>query len=55
MTPMCVSPKLNLVDLLNHFQTGTVGHMALVCARPEVGRAALEQGRSLPENAGFMG
>ena len=55
MTPMCVSPKLNLVDLLNLFQTGTVGHMALVCARPDVGRVALEEDRPLPEAAGFMG
>lgn len=54
-TPVCVSPKRNLVDLINMFQTGRGGHMALVCARPEVGNAALGQGDALPESAGLMG
>jgi metal transporter CNNM len=54
-TPMCVSPKINLVDLLNLFQTGRVGHMALVCARPTVGSDALGAGIPLPEAAGLMG
>jgi len=54
-TPVCVSPKKNLVDLINMFQTGRGGHMALVCARPDVGNAAMEQGEALPESAGLMG
>jgi metal transporter CNNM len=54
-TPMCVSPKINLVDLLNLFQTGRVGHLALVCARPTVGSDALSAGITLPEAAGLMG
>jgi metal transporter CNNM len=54
-TPMCVSPKMNLVDLLNYFQTGRVGHLALVCARPKLGQDALNEGRRLPETAGLMG
>ena len=54
-TPACVSPKKNLVDLINMFQTGTGGHMALVCARPDIGNEALEQGKALPASAGLMG
>lgn len=53
--PFCVSPKQNLVDLINMFQSGRGLHMALVCARPEVGNAALEQGDALPPSAGLMG
>jgi metal transporter CNNM len=52
-TPACVSPKKNLVDLINMFQAGK--HMALVCARPGVGNAALEIGEALPPSAGLMG
>ena len=54
-TPMCISPKMNLVDLLNIFQTGKVGHLALVCARPQVATDALQQYEPLPEKAGLMG
>lgn len=53
--PRCVSPKMNLVDLLNLFQTGRLGHLALVCARPNVGQEALEKGLAIPETAGLMG
>jgi metal transporter CNNM len=53
--PMCVSPTINLIDLLNLFQTGTAGHMALVCARPEKARKALGDDQPLPEAAGLMG
>lgn len=53
--PMCVSPKLNLVDLLNMFQTGKSGHLALVCARPDIGENCLLIGEALSERAGFMG
>lgn len=52
-TPACVSPKKNLVDLINMFQAGK--HMALVCARPNIGNAALERGEALPPSAGLMG
>jgi CBS domain containing-hemolysin-like protein len=55
LIPLCVSPKLNLVDLLNLFQKGTVGHMALVCARPQVASDAFAAGIALPEAAGFIG
>lgn len=53
--PMCVSPKLNLVDLLNIFQTGKSGHLALVCARPDIAESCLICGEPLPDHAGFMG
>ena len=54
-TPACVSPKKNLVDLINMFQTGKGGHMALVCARPKVGTEALDRGDAIPASAGLMG
>ena len=54
-TPPCVSPKMNLVDLVNLFQTGQVGHLALVCARPRVGEDVLSAGQPLPSTAGLMG
>jgi len=55
LTPPCVSPKMNLVDLLNIFQTGKHGHFALVCARARVGTEALERGNAVPAAAGFIG
>lgn len=57
--PQCVGPDTNLVDLINLFQTGghssRVGHMALVCAKPEIGNAALEENDAVPVEAGLMG
>ena len=57
--PQCVAPHTNLVDLVNLFQTGgsavRAGHMALVCARPDIGDEALDRGEALPEEAGLMG
>ena len=47
--------QLNLADLLNHFQTGRVGHLALVCARPKLANETLNEGRPLSQQAGFMG
>jgi metal transporter CNNM len=55
LIPPCVSPKMNLIDLVNLFQAGRYGHFALVCARPRVGEAALKEGKALPANAGLMG
>lgn len=52
--PECVSPRMNLIDLLRILQTG--GQlMAFVCARPDVANIALEVNSSLPPEAGFMG
>ena len=55
LTPLCVSPRINLVDLLNLFQTGTVGHLALVCTRPKIAAVSLKAGKAIPEKAGYMG
>ncbi|KAL7532843.1 hypothetical protein ACHAXR_004890 [Thalassiosira sp. AJA248-18] len=57
--PQCVAPDTNLVDLVNLFQTGgcavRAGHMALVCARPDVAHEALERDEAVPNDAGLMG
>jgi metal transporter CNNM len=57
--PQCVPPDINLVDLVNLFQTGgcanRVGHMALVCAMPDIGNAALDKNEPIPQEAGLMG
>lgn len=57
--PRCVAPHTNMIELVNLFQTGgsavRAGHMALVCARPDIANAALDQGQAIPEKAGVMG
>jgi metal transporter CNNM len=57
--PQCVSPDTNLIELVNIFQTGgsavRAGHMALICARPDIANTALEGGEAVPEDAGLMG
>lgn len=57
--PAVVPPSIRLVDLLNLMQKGgggqRGGHLALVCADPKVGIAALEKGLPLPKEAGWMG
>jgi metal transporter CNNM len=59
--PQCVPPTIALVDLLNLLQHGgssakAGGHLALVCARPDLAAAALaEPGGYVPEQAGLMG
>jgi Hemolysins and related proteins containing CBS domains len=53
-TPPCVSPRMNLVDLLQLLQSGG-SLMAFVCARPDVATKAMEEGRAIPSEGGFMG
>lgn len=57
--PHCISPTMNLIDLINLFQTPSSGnkggHMAIVCARPLVAEQALDLGEHIPEKAGTMG
>lgn len=57
--PDCVSPKTNLVDLMHLFQGGRTGcrggHMALVCTKPELAHDALEAGKAIPDDCGFIG
>ena len=59
LIPFCVSPTMNLVDLINVFQGASSrskgGHMAIVCARPLLAEEALARGESIPEQAGVMG
>lgn len=55
LIPPCVSPKMNLVELVNLFQTGRSGHFALVCARPHVANNSLRNGDAVPSAAGVMG
>ena len=55
LIPPCVSPKMNLVDLVNLFQTGRCGHFAIVCARHQIATEALNEGKSIPVTAGVMG
>jgi metal transporter CNNM len=52
--PVTVSPRMNLVDLLQLLRVG--GHlMAFVCARPDLANKALETEQAIPVEAGFMG
>lgn len=53
-SPPCVSPRMNLVDLLHLLQNGG-SLMAFVCARPDVATKAMDEGRSIPPEGGFMG
>jgi len=52
--PPCVSPRMNLVDLLHLLQNGG-SLMAFVCARPDVATKAMDEGRAIPPEGGFMG
>lgn len=54
LIPPYVSPKMNLVQLANLFQTGRSGHFALVCARPNVANVSLRNGNAVPAEAGVM-
>lgn len=52
--PICVSPRINLVDLLELLQTqGPL--MTFVCARPDLANKALAAELPIPVEAGFMG
>jgi metal transporter CNNM len=52
--PECVSPRINLVDLLQILRShGFL--MAFVCARPDLANRALDNEQPLPPEAGFMG
>ena len=52
--PVTVSPRMNLVDLLQLLRVGG-SLMAFVCARPDLANKALSQQRPIPVEAGFMG
>lgn len=52
--PPCVSPRMNLVELLKLLQSGGA-LMAFVCARPDLASKSMDQNKPIPGEAGFMG
>ena len=52
--PNCISPRMNLVDALRILRSGGC-LMAFVCARPDLANKALDAGKPLPVESGFMG
>eukprot|EP00804_Cyclotella_cryptica_P011757 CCRYP_011360-RB/>CCRYP_011360-RB protein AED:0.06 eAED:0.06 QI:954/1/1/1/1/0.87/8/185/471 len=52
--PPCVSPRMNLVTLLHLLRKGG-SLMAFVCAGPHIAERALNAGKAIPVEAGFMG
>ena len=52
--PPCVSPRMNLIRLLHLLREGG-SLIAFVCAGPHIAERALEDGRAIPPEAGFMG
>lgn len=52
--PPCVSPRMNLMRLLHLLRKGG-SLIAFVCAGPHIAERALEEGRVIPPEAGFMG
>jgi len=53
ISPTCVDPSMNMLELLNLLQTGI--QMAIVCLHPEIGRAALNKELPIPDEAGVVG
>jgi len=57
--PYCVSPDMNMIDLLNIFQHGRrgkrSGHLAIVCRDPKLARSALENDAPIPHAAQVLG
>jgi metal transporter CNNM len=57
--PTCVDPTTNMIEMLSIFQNGSSGfkggHMALVCEKPGLATAALEQKKPIPREAGVIG
>lgn len=52
--PICVSPRMNLVDLFENLQRNAP-LMTFVCVRPDLANKALAGGKPIPLEAGFMG
>ena len=58
--PPCVPPSMNLVDLINLFQSGGGrggggSHLAVVCARPLIAEQALADDLPIPPEAAVIG
>jgi metal transporter CNNM len=66
-SPRCIAPSMDLVALVNLFQTGggaiglnrrSAGHMAIVCSKPDMANEALQADggdQPIPLEAGVMG
>jgi hypothetical protein len=52
--PPCVSPRMNLIRLLHLLRKGG-SLIAFICAGPHIAERALNEGRAIPPEAGFMG
>ena len=52
--PPCVSPRMNLIQLPHLLRKGG-SLIAFVCAGPHIAERALNEGRAIPPEAGFMG
>jgi len=53
MKPHCVSPTMNMIELLNLLQSGV--QMAIVALHPDVGKEALDNNKAIPKSAGVTG
>lgn len=57
--PICVSPDMHLVELLQDFQQKRVsfkgGHLAIVCRDPFLATNAMDGDSPIPKNAGVLG
>ena len=57
--PVCVSPGMHLVNLLQVFQQKRVsfkgGHLAIVCRDPVLATNAMDSGSPIPKDAGVLG
>mmetsp|Transcript_23085 Transcript_23085/g.34371 ORF Transcript_23085/g.34371 Transcript_23085/m.34371 type:complete len:550 (+) Transcript_23085:142-1791(+) len=53
-TPFCVSPTMNMVELLNLLQEGK-GQVAIVCMNPQIAEDALTLNKAIPEKAHVVG
>lgn len=57
--PICVSPDMHLVNLLQDFQQKRVsfkgGHLAIVCRDPFLATNAMDGGSPIPKDAGVLG
>jgi metal transporter CNNM len=61
LDPICVSPDISLVDLLNVFQergdrnSWRASHLAIVCENPDLANTSLSKGFPIPKVAHVIG
>lgn len=57
-SPLCVDSNMNLIDLLNLFQTGRskdIAHMAIVCKNVNKAKYAISSGSPIPKSGSVIG